>query len=372
MSSNKKYYLSECLMIKNENQYLHEHIVSDMEAGIDHFYIYDDRSDVPVEEYLKNNYPELLDYCTITVVDDSWINPIYDEKQRSIYNRFLDDYGDETVWCSITDTDEIWEGDLKKFCKEAEESGVYRIFVPWTIHGCNGHIFNDGNPFSLKERFVDSVISLIDFPLNKLQELNMYCGKSIVYCDKELNKGYHLTVHVIIPSIYEKENLIKIDDDWVSKTDYDYWSDIVNKYKTSDFRLNVTLHHYFFRSVEEYLVKMLRGYKHISHIVRDNNFLVKWEKEWSNLDRFFHLNNLDPNNPDIQFLLKKYNVEFVSVYRHPSDYTVSYSDLVENPDSSKVKKYKRIVERLNKKYNNEHTNNRNIGIYREESSKENN
>ena len=67
MIKKKKYYLSECLMIKNENQYLHEHIVSDMEAGIDHFYIFDDKSDIPVEKFLSDNHPELLQYCTITV-----------------------------------------------------------------------------------------------------------------------------------------------------------------------------------------------------------------------------------------------------------------------------------------------------------------
>ena len=352
-------------MIKNENQYLHEHIVSDMEAGIDHFYIYDDNSDVPVEEYLKNNCSELLDYCTITVVDDSYNDPNY-YRQSVVYNKFLEKYSDETNWCSFTDTDEIWSGDLKKFCKEAEESGIYRLFVPWTVHGCNGHIYR--NEDSLKDRFIKSEINLNDWCIDRPGSANMFFGKSIIYCDWELNKNYHYVIHTILPNVIDPETGLYKNPLFFENSESDYWSDIVKKYKNSEFRLDVTLHHYFYRSFEDFLIKISRGYKHSLTVNEDDS----WLKHWTSLNRLFMLNNLDPISPDIKALLKKYEIEYVSMKRDPADYTVSYSDLVENPDSPKVKKYKRIVERLNKKYNNEHTNNRNIGIHREESSKENN
>ena len=59
------YYLTECLIIKNENQRLIEHLKDNAQSGIEHFYIYDNESDVSVETFLKNNAPELLSKCTI-------------------------------------------------------------------------------------------------------------------------------------------------------------------------------------------------------------------------------------------------------------------------------------------------------------------
>ena len=50
--------IAECLLIKNENRYLHEHIINNVRAGIDFFYIYDNNSDEPVKQFLQKNVPK--------------------------------------------------------------------------------------------------------------------------------------------------------------------------------------------------------------------------------------------------------------------------------------------------------------------------
>ena len=45
--------IAECLLIKNENRYLLEHLAYNAAAGIEHFFIYDNLSDTPVAAFLR-------------------------------------------------------------------------------------------------------------------------------------------------------------------------------------------------------------------------------------------------------------------------------------------------------------------------------
>jgi len=110
------YYLSECLIIKNENQYLLEHIRDNVQAGIEHFYIYDNLSDKPVEEFLKENSSDLLNICTIEIFQED-----NKEMQEHCYAKFLNDHRNDTQWVTFTDTDEIYEGDLLSLCHQNED-----------------------------------------------------------------------------------------------------------------------------------------------------------------------------------------------------------------------------------------------------------
>ena len=47
--------IAECLLIKNENRYLLEHLAYNAAAGVEHFFIYDNLSDTPVIEFLREN-----------------------------------------------------------------------------------------------------------------------------------------------------------------------------------------------------------------------------------------------------------------------------------------------------------------------------
>lgn len=272
-----KYYITECLVIKNENQYLFEHITDNMRAGIDHFYIYDDNSDIPVEEYLKNNYPDLLQYCTITLVNEDGWDPNF-ERQTNVYSNYLKDYGSETLWCAFTDTDEIWEGDLKKFLKNNEENPGFCF--EGLIHGANGHAWENGK--SMKENFYDHVITRWSYK------------KLIVKTELVERQQAHVT--------YFKDNSLK-----------------AVYIPECDLACNITLHHYFFRSLEEFVKKIFRG------SVNEKLIIQMW--------MFFIDNKLDPK--EISEVFKKYNVNMLTHTPNGHNTKWSWSAELENNSITK-------------------------------------
>jgi hypothetical protein len=60
--NNKKYYISACLLAKNENDYINEWLQWHINLGVEHFYIYDNESSTPLVNSINSNY---LPYCTI-------------------------------------------------------------------------------------------------------------------------------------------------------------------------------------------------------------------------------------------------------------------------------------------------------------------
>ena len=348
---NTKYYLSECLIIKNENQYLYEHITSDIEAGIDHFYIYDDKSDTPVEEYLKNNYPELLEFCTITVVREDELGQevqvllAEEGRQVAVYNNFLNTYGNETMWVSMTDTDEIWEGDMKAFLKRNEDKMA--VFVPWIIHGANGHLRIDYT--SLKDAFSESIVPFKVFDEGDpyiSQNCPFYRGKSIYQCKLVKNHvDYFIDIHCL-------SRKVKNSDGSHVYSHPDYWSDIVKSYYEGDYKHELTLHHYFYRSLEDYIQKRIRSYSHVStknNSINDNkSSLSKWTESWVGLGKFFDSNNINPHDSDVKELLKEYNIKYISKYRDPEDCKISATELIGNPDSPKAVQFNRILKTIKK------------------------
>ena len=45
--------IAECLLIRDENHLLLEHLVCNAVAGVEHFFIYDNMSRVPVVDFLR-------------------------------------------------------------------------------------------------------------------------------------------------------------------------------------------------------------------------------------------------------------------------------------------------------------------------------
>ena len=338
-------------MIKNENQYLYEHITSDIEAGIDHFYIYDDNSDIPVEEFLKNNYPDLLQYCTINVIDDNFpVIEMFGNNQIRCYRHALINYGSETVWMSYTDTDEIWEGDLKKYFKQKED--YHSVFIPWTLHGSNGLLYK--NDKTMKENFYDHVI-----PLNNFRRLRgdnytdfMYLGKTVSQCDKIKELDLFSDIHFTLP-LSEITRAKKWE---LCDTDCDYWTDPVKDVILNGKEPEIKLHHYFYRSLEELLIKRSRGYSQLVESdphPRNGNTkegVERWvDTDWLDFDRYFDLNpEIKYNDEEVSRLFYKFNINYKAYYKQNSN-PLTYSLIENNPQSAAVKKHRLIVEKLNRK-----------------------
>lgn len=256
-----KYYLVECLVIKNENQYLFEHITDNMRAGIEHFYIYDDKSDVPVEEYLKNNYPELTQYCTFNNVCDEFWDPEF-ERQTNVYSDFLRTYGPETKWCAFTDTDEIWEGDVPEFLKKNEDKPGF-IFEG-LVHGANGHVWENGK--SMKENYYDHIVTRWSY-------------KKLIVQPELVERQQ---AHVVVFKDHSQEAVYLPE-------------------------CNITLHHYFYRSLEEFVKKVFRG------SVNEKLVIQMW--------MFFIDNKLDQK--DVDEVFKKYKVNMMT--HSPNGHNTPYS-----------------------------------------------
>ena len=211
------YYLSECLIIKNENRYLPEHLRYGLQAGIEHFFIYDNLSEEPVIDYLKQYAPELLDVCTIErydkVADAPRINI-----QVDCYRIFCHNHGHETKWCTFTDVDELYTGSLRKACEEAENEGYKSLCIKQTVYGANGRAYEtDGGLF---ERFGDDPIKY----------------DMVKVCIQTEWIAIQLAHHTVF-----------------------YTNDPMNVKRIASDNDIVRLHHFMFRSFEEYVKKKLRG-----------------------------------------------------------------------------------------------------------------
>lgn len=209
-------YLSECLLIKNENQYLLEHLKNNVQAGIEHFFIYDNNSSQSVEKFLAD-YPELQKICTIEIFPDT------ENKQIDCYKHFVDTHRKDSVYCAFVDTDEMFEGNLQDFLQQSNET-VYEF--KGVVHGCNNQALYEDKP--LKDRFFDHIITRWSY------------GKNIVKLSELVTQLPHR-------SICKSDN-------------------VLNCYVTD------SLHHYYYKSFEEFIWKIRRGTIQKNTVRRLQNF----------------------------------------------------------------------------------------------------
>ena len=247
MKKSPKYYLSECLIIRDENQYLVEHLTKGIQAGIEHFFIYDNMSKESVSDYLSDT--ELSNYCTVERFRST------DTTQLDSYKKFLKDHRDETKWCAFVDTDEIWEGDLKKFCKEHENYVCIRF--QQIMHGSNGQSYADYSKW-LSERFRDHIVT--DF----------FYFKCVVQVEYLLAQLAHFS-YVYSKDIPEENWMIEVPN----------------------LEKQCQLHHYIYKSFEEWCIKIKRGSAYSGRIHK--------------LDMFFRENSI-PEKDKVD-ILSKYNLK---------------------------------------------------------------
>lgn len=133
-----KYNTSVCLLIKDENDFLEEWLDNYWNIGVEHFYIYDNKSQNPVTETIakiKNGF--YVDKCDVILFAE------YKHMQYDCYENCLLNFGQESRWIGFLDTDEFVEftnetTDIKEFLKEFEDN--LAVWIPWDTYGANGHI----------------------------------------------------------------------------------------------------------------------------------------------------------------------------------------------------------------------------------------
>lgn len=213
---NYKYYISIMLIAKDENEYIEEWIEHHLSTlGVDHIYLYDNESKVPIKEYLEEQGSKYMD--KITFVD--WAST--ESNQEDSLNHFLKTYGDETKWVITIDVDEfIVMNDTSRSLHsllESYESEPY-ILCQWVHYGANGNETKSNEP--VMERFTQRAETLDTDGLGKYfvqtGKCNRFTGRIHVrrrYCELYINDKCNLDLfqvnHYITKSFEEWDEKMK-------------------------------------------------------------------------------------------------------------------------------------------------------------------
>ncbi len=216
---NPDYFLSMVAIVRNENEYLEEWVRYHVEEmGFEHFYIYDNESEVPVKDYLESVDFQYLDRITVIPWKTSRAS------QEDACNDFLANHSKQTKWFLAADPDEyvVPKDDSKTLREFLGESGQYAtIKCLWRHYNANGQVSKtDGTDM---ERFTQST----DWEDWK------HGGKKFAQSNRIARFRSYVPV--------ERMGARTLD-----------WDDAV---ATDFFRLN----HYFTRSWEEWQQKIRRG-----------------------------------------------------------------------------------------------------------------
>ena len=225
---NKKFYFTSlCLIIRDENKYLKEWLLHHLPLT-DHIYIYDNGE--------KENVSDII--SLLSKPDQSKITIIsykdgYQHIQEEAYNHFLENYGQETIWCAFIDSDEFICIDCDKTIRKIlTEKDSYNEIQKFCIeYGANGMAHYDDRP--VQERFQTPAEG---------KNIRMY--KSFIKTDKITRMLSHFPV-------YDQKNNFCYKDD-----------------RMELFHIN----HYYTKSFEEWKEKMYRGSSNPHCLKKFNEF----------------------------------------------------------------------------------------------------
>ena len=132
------YEVAVCCIVKDE-EYLPEWVDYHLTVGVQHFYIYDNESAIPVSETLKS----YIKQGQVTVV------PIAGKIQQMIaYGLCLKNYGQFCKWIAFIDADEFIVPkepvSLPEFLVPYEPYGG--LGINWLVFGSNGHVAKPAGP----------------------------------------------------------------------------------------------------------------------------------------------------------------------------------------------------------------------------------
>lgn len=236
------YKISICLLIKDENKYLNEWVSHHINLGVQHFYIYDNNSNVPVFTTVAN----IFDLSMFTFVE--WSDN-YKNMQVEAYNHCIKNFGHESEWIAFIDTDEFIK--CESLCIMDKYKEYDAVQMNWILYNANGLLKYDSRP--VQERFLQTFTT---------DKLGMQY-KSIVQPLKVKGMNVHSAL---------TDNVITASD--------------------------IVLNHYYTRSLEEWEEKITRGtcapfcsrkydefFEFNADLItyKDDNFILKVQKYQNSL-----------------------------------------------------------------------------------------
>lgn len=219
-----KYFLSICLLIKDEEKYLSEWISWHVDQGVEHFFIYDNGSQTPIDKSIPSEHKNR---CTI-IKCLGWKT----NQQITAYNDCLQRFGDSTKWMAFIDSDEFIRslGNIKLVDFLGKFNDVAGIALQWILYNASGQIHYSSKP--VRERFKQT----IDAPHRWVQTY-----KSII----QPSKCSYMTPHhpiVLPPYLLVDENHTAI-------------TNLGARLSTT----KIVIDHYYTKSYQEWRAKMKRG-----------------------------------------------------------------------------------------------------------------
>ena len=95
----EKYSVVLVAILKGEDQFVEEWVSYHRILGVDHFYLYDNESSLPLQKILNAH----KDYVTVI----PWLEDKISNRQSLAYTHFITTYGDKTTWAGFIDGDEF-------------------------------------------------------------------------------------------------------------------------------------------------------------------------------------------------------------------------------------------------------------------------
>lgn len=229
LKANYKYSCSICLIIRDDNQSLEEWLNWHIGQGVEHFYIYDHNSCVPVSEFIKTLPYDLQNKITVT-----WFGGDHDFAQHEAYNDCLKRNCGESHWIGFIDSDEMVRvksaETLPELLKHYEDYAG--LFIGWITYNANGQVKKSDLP--VRERFPNP------------SEYNNQCGVGKVFVQPYYmrqmltHNGYPIEgFHIVDEKFEEVPNGVP----WICGCTTDV----------------VCIDHYYTKSYEEWVEKISRG-----------------------------------------------------------------------------------------------------------------
>ncbi|HEX7557174.1 MAG TPA: glycosyltransferase family 92 protein [Leptolinea sp.] len=217
-------YLSLCLIAKDENSYLKEWLDFHILLGVEHFWIYDNDSEIPLEQTIQ------------PYIQKGWvtINHIQGKgMQLYAYDHCIQTYGTLTRWIGFIDTDEF--------------------IIPRTGENLPNFLAN-------YEKFGGLALSSLFFGAGGNQ-IRPMCGQIAGY---QIRVPEDLSTNRLIKSIIQPDKvLFPISPHSFMYSEGNYCvNEVGNRVDTQFFPCSVTkiqLNHYYTRSAQEWKEKISRG-----------------------------------------------------------------------------------------------------------------
>lgn len=225
-------YLSICAIARDEDLYLDEWINFHRAVGVEHFYIFDNESSIPIKDTLSKYVSDGL----VTV-----INYPGKSMQMCAYTHCLNVYGKLSKWIAFIDCDEFLIPKQKDTVPEIlcdyEPYGGFN--VSWRIFGSNGH----------KSKPEGLMINNYTMAIPNDHYENTHT-KAIVQPEKTLRAGSNPHHCVFKPGYYSVSEDFKVVPN--------AWSP-----HCSD---KLQLNHYFTKSFDEFKTKITRPRADAAHM----------------------------------------------------------------------------------------------------------